>query len=285
MSFFAPDMLGIAVRIAAVLGALYLLACALLWAMQERMLFHPQPPGAESPHPAVQAVSIDRGDAVLHGWIVNEAADGPLLVYYGGNAEEVSEHLPGWADLNRPVVLFNYRGFGRSTGAPSEQALVGDAVEIARWARQRLPERPLVLFGLSLGSGIAVLAAAQTQPDAAILVSPYRSIAHIARSRFPIFPVRWLLRHPFDAQRVVGRMPATLAFASPGDRVIPFRESAAMVDALGGRATLHAFDVVHNAFLDHAPVWREVDAFLNARFGSGRNSRTSRAAETDGNPA
>lgn len=284
MSGIGPDMLGTAVRIAAALGALYLLACALLWALQERMIFHPQPPGALPPHPAAAAVAIDRGDAMLHGWIVNEAADGPLLVYYGGNAEEVSAHLPGWADLDRPVVLFNYRGFGNSTGAPSERALVDDAVAIARWARQRLPDRPLVLFGMSLGSGVAVLAAAQTQPDAAILVSPYRSVAHIARARFPIFPVRWLLRHPFDAQSVTGRMPPTLAFASPADRVIPFRESAAMVDALGERATLHAFDVVHSAFLDHAPVWRAVEAFLNDRFGSVRR-QAARAAEADGRPA
>ena len=257
------DILALAARVFAVLGALYLLLCLLLWALQERLIFHPQPPAATPVPPAAKPVALDRGEATLHGWIVNEAAPGPLLVYYGGNAEEVSAHLPGWANLDRPTVLFNYRGYGASTGRPSEDALVGDAVAIAAWARQQLPGRPLVLFGLSLGSGIAVLAAAQVQPDAAILVSPYRSVAHIARRRFPIFPVRYLLRHPFDAESVAARMPPTLVFASPTDRVIPFDESAAMVATLGERAALRAFDVIHSGFLDHAPVWREVAVFLD----------------------
>ncbi len=257
-----------AVRLLLFAGAVYLVLCALLWAVQDRMIFHPQPPGRVS-HSDAEPVAIDRGDATLHGWIVNGRKDGPLLVYYGGNAEEVSEHIPGWAKLPWPTVLFNYRGFGNSTGKPSERAFVDDAVAIVDWAKEQLPNRPLVLFGLSLGSGVAVQAAAQVKPEALILVSPYRSVAHIARSRFPVFPIRWLLRHPFDAARHADEMPPTLVFASPIDRVIDFRESEAMVAALGQKAKLHAFNVVHAEFLDHGPLWDVVRDFLHRRFATG----------------
>lgn len=258
-----PDVLAIALRIVLIASGGYLAVCALLWAVQERMIFHPQPLPYPPNHPAAEAIEIANAGETLRGWLVNEDRPGPVIVYFGGNAEEVSENLPGWARVKATVVLMNYRGFGQSTGTPTQQNLVDDAKAIIRWSRERCPDRPLVLFGLSLGTGVAALAAAETAPDALILVSPYRSVERIARSRFPIFPIRWLLRHPFDAESVADAMPRTLAFASPIDRVIPFDESAAMVDVLGERVEFHTFDLAHNAFLGHAPLWDVVHGFLN----------------------
>ena len=259
----SPDVLAMALRVVLVGGGIYLACCALLWALQERMIFHPQPLPYPPSHPAADSVEIENAGETLRGWIVNEPGSGPLVVYFGGNAEEVSGNIPRWAGFPATVVLVNYRGFGQSTGTPSERGLVDDAKAIVRWARERYPARPLVLFGMSLGSGVAALAAADTSPDALIIISPYRSVEHIARSRFPIFPIRWLLRHPFDAESVAASMPRTLAFASPTDLVIPFAESAAMVEALGERAEFHTYDLAHNAFLEHAALWDEVRDFLS----------------------
>lgn len=258
-----PDVLAIALRVALVGGGIYLASCVLLWALQERMIFHPQPLPYPPIHPAADPVEIESAGATLRGWIVNERSAGPVVVYFGGNAEEVSGNIPRWASQPATTVLMNYRGFGQSTGRPSQENLVGDAGAIVHWIRQRHADRPLVLFGMSLGSGVAALAAADTSPDALVIISPYRSVEHIARSRFPIFPIRWLLRHPFDAESVAAAMPRTLAFASPSDRVIPFCESAAMVQALGERVEFHQYDLAHNAFLEHAPLWDEVRDFLS----------------------
>lgn len=258
-----PDLLAIALRVVLVGGAIYLAFCALLWAVQDRMIFHPQPLTYPPVHRAADPVEIRNAGETLRGWMVNEHSRGPLVVYFGGNAEEVSGNIPRWAGFPATVVLVNYRGFGQSTGTPSERGLVDDAKAIIRWAQERCPDRPLVLFGMSLGSGVAALAAADTSPDALIIISPYRSVEHIARSRFPIFPIRWLLRHPFDAESVAASMPRTLAFASPTDLVIPFAESAAMVETLGERVEFHTYDLAHNAFLEHAPVWAEVRNFLS----------------------
>ena len=258
-----PDVLAIALRVVLVGSGIYLASCILLWALQERMIFHPQPLPYPPRHPAANPVEIHNAGETLRGWTVNEQGRGPLVVYFGGNAEEVSGNIPRWADFPATVVLMNYRGFGQSTGTPSELGLVDDAKAIVRWARERYPGRPLVLFGMSLGSGVAALAAADTSPDALVVISPYRSVEHIARSRFPIFPIRWLLRHPFDAESVAASMPRTLAFASPSDFVIPFSESAALVQVLGERVAFHTYDLAHNEFLAHAPLWDEVRDFLS----------------------
>ena len=257
---------GVAARLALGLGTVYLLLCGFLWVVQEKLIFHPQGVALPPTHPAATAIAIDRDDAVLRGWLVNEDSAGPVLVYFGGNAEEVSAHVEAFARRNATTVLVNYRGYGDSDGAPSEQALVADAVALAAWAKARWPKRPLVLFGLSLGTGVVSLAAARAQADALILVSPYRGVEHIARATFPfsLFPVRWLLRHPLRAETAAADLPPALVFASPSDRVIPFAESQAMVRLLGERAELHTFDLAHNAFLAHPPLWEKVDAFLAA---------------------
>jgi len=258
-----PDVLAIALRVVLVGGGIYLAFCVLLWALQERMIFHPQPLPYPPMHPSADPVEIQNAGETLRGWIVNEESAGPLVVYFGGNAEEVSGNILHWANFPATAVLVNYRGFGQSTGTPSERNLVADARAIVQWARQRHPDRPLVLFGMSLGSGVAALAAADTSPDALVIISPYRSVEHIARSRFPIFPIRWLLRHPFDAEAVAPLMPRTLAFASPSDLVIPYSESAAMVKTLGDRVDFHQYNLAHNAFLEHGPLWDEVRDFLS----------------------
>ena len=253
---------GIALRAAAGLGSIYLILCVFLWAIQDKLIFHPQPLLTLPNHPQAVPVAIDRGEVVLRGWVVNEAAPGAVVVYFGGNAEEVSVQVNAFAERAATTVLVNYRGYGESEGRPSEQALVEDAVAIAAWARRRFADRPLVLFGSSLGTGVAALAAPKVRPDAVILSSPYRSVENIARATFPIFPVRWMLRHPFRAETAAPHLPRTLVFASPTDRVIPFVESEAMAGLLGERGQLHVFDLPHNAFLAHPSIWQVVDDFL-----------------------
>ena len=252
---------------AAALSIVYIAACALLWAVQEKLLFYPRALAYQPLHAAAVPVEIERSDAVLRGWIVNGEQTGPLIVYFGGNAEEVSGNIDYFTDRHATTMLLNYRGYGESTGKPSERDLVEDAVAVSEWTKARFPGRPLVLFGSSLGTGVAALAAARVKPDAAILVSPYRSIARIAQKHFRVFPVRWMLRHPFRAEAVVDAMPPTLVIASSKDGVIPYEESQAMVRAMravedGSPVEFHTIDVRHGAFPLHPEFWQAVDDYL-----------------------
>ena len=248
-----------------VVGA-YIGVCALLWAFQEKLIFHPRPVRLTPPNPPAEPVDIARADVVLRGWVVNARSKGPLVVYFGGNAEEVSWNIPNWAERNATTVLMNYRGFGDSTGRPGESALRGDAVAVTDWARTRYPDRPLVLFGQSLGSGIAVLTASVVNPDALILISPYRSVENIARRTVPFVPVRALLRHRFNAEGAAAEVPRTLVLASERDEVIGFKENKAMIEAIdagtGGPIEVRTFRLFHNQFFGHPPVWQAVDEFL-----------------------
>ena len=249
-----------------VVGA-YLGVCALLWAFQEKLIFHPKPVWETPPNPPAEPFDIRRPDAVLRGWVVNAESDGPLVVYFGGNAEEVSWNIPNWSERKATTILVNYRGFGDSTGKPGEAALRGDAIAVADWARTHYPDRPLVLFGQSLGSGIAVLTASTVEPDALILISPYRSVENLARRTVPFVPVRALLKHRFNAETAVATLPRTLVLASPKDQVIPYKENAAMVKAIDAVAEhpveLRTFRLSHNEFFSHPPVWQAVDEFLS----------------------
>ena len=252
---------------AAALALAYLAACGLLWAAQEKLLFYPRALAYQPFHTAAVPVEIESSDAVLRGWIVNGEQTGPLIVYFGGNAEEVSGNIDYFADRHATTMLLNYRGYGESTGKPSERDLVEDAVAVSEWTKARFPGRPLVLFGSSLGTGVAALAAARVEPDAVILVSPYRSIARIAQKHFQVFPVRWMLRHPFRAETVAAAMPPTLVIASSVDRVIPYEESRAMVRAMraakdGSPVEFHTIDVPHGAFPGSLDFWRAVDDYL-----------------------
>lgn len=248
-----------------VVGA-YLGICGLLWAFQERLIFHPRAVAVTPWNPPAEPIEIDRGDAVLRGWMVNAESTGPLIVYFGGNAEEVSGNVKIWAERKATTVLVNYRSYGDSTGSPSERALRGDAIAISEWARARFPDKPLVLIGLSLGSGIAALTAQHVEPDALVLISPYRSVEHIARRSLPFVPVGLLLRHRFSAESAAADLPRTLVIASPRDGIIPLAENMAMVGAINAaarhRVEVRTFEVSHFGFLHDPGVWHAVDEFL-----------------------
>src|SRR6266568_6022210 len=178
---------------------------ALVWLTQDRMIFFPQPVAATPHLPAraspLEVVSAD--GTHLRGWIVKgSAAPAPAVIYFGGNAEEVSWTL---ADAHWPrewsIVGVNYRGYGASEGAPGETALTADALAIydAVVRREDVDPRRIVVFGRSLGTAIATHLAVERPVAGAVLVSPYDSMTAIGQKHYPRLPVSLLLRHRFDA--------------------------------------------------------------------------------------
>lgn len=264
-------------RIAALLALGLLLVYGLLYLMQDRMLFlragmdprtlqwaRARWPGAEVRIPVAEGVE-------LHGWFVPAAATAaaprsPLLIYFGGNAEEVSamladrERLAGWG-----LLLVNYRGYGASGGQPSQAALQHDALVLYDWARAR-PEvdaSRIVAWGRSLGSGVAVHLAAQRPLAGVVLLSPYDSLAAVAQGHYPWVPVRWLLRHPFDAAALAPAVRAPLlALAMAGDDIVPVEHARRLVAAWGGPRQLLVFDEGDHNRLPQEAYWSAIDAFL-----------------------
>jgi len=252
------------IRIVLVLSAVYLGVCLLLYLLQDRLLFFPQPLEREPVGSHLEPVAVERGAVTLRGWVVNPHSKGPILFYFSGNAEEVSELVDLFARLDAVSVLINYRGYGSSGGEPGATDLVQDAAATVLEMRQRIdPERPVILFGRSLGSGIAALTAASTNVDGLILMSPYRSIEHIARHRYPFAPIRWLLRQNIDTASAVTSLPErVLVFHARRDRVVPTRESLEFLKMLRTKPEVVEFIGPHNIALQTPELWETIEGFV-----------------------
>ncbi len=232
-------MLWIVIVAAALLGG-----CAFVWLTQDRLIFFPQPVNSTAHLPAdAKPLEIVAADGTkLRGWIrVASPTPAPAVMYFGGNAEEVSGTL---ADSRWPrdwtIVAINYRGYGTSEGAPSESALVADALAIYDTiaARSDVDARRIVAFGRSLGTGVAVKLAAARPVAGVILASPYDSLVAVGRTHYPLLPVSLLLRHRFDSAADARNVHAPLlAIVAQHDSIIPVERSQALYDAWAGPKT------------------------------------------------
>ena len=175
------------------------------------------------------------------------------LIYFGGNAEDVSYSLPGLANAfpDHAVYLLHYRGYGGSTGTPSEAAIIKDALTL--FDKVHAEHKNIVVVGRSLGSGVAVQLASQRPVARLVLVTPYDSIAEIAARQFPVFPVRWLLRDKFESYKYAPQITVpTLIIAAEHDEVIPRASTDALFNSF--RARVAVFKVIartgHNTISD-----------------------------------
>ena len=224
---------------AAVLAAVLVYAgiVAILWFAQERLLFLPQPAGPAPRPPAgwsLEDVSIRATDGtLLAGVLLKPPIDKPpLVIYFGGNAEEVTAYSGQAAARYGPraVVMVNYRGYGASGGKPGETAMIADALTIHDWVMRRsdVDTARIAAHGRSLGAGVAVRLAAARPVRCAILTSPYDSLVAVARSHYPWAPVGWAMRHRFDSLAAAAslRIPALMLIGERDDIVAPERSES-----------------------------------------------------------
>lgn len=256
-----------------VVAALVVGVPAAAWLAQDRLIFFPQPIGSTAHLPArAVAFAVTAADgSVLRGWIAQGAAvPSPTVVYFGGNAEEVSWTL---ADARWPrewsVAALNYRGYGESDGKPAEAALLADALAIhdAVAARADVDRNRIVVFGRSLGTALAARVAAERPVAGAVLVSPFDSLAAIGRHHYPFLPVALLLRHRFDAQDDAQKSRAPLlAIVAQQDSIIPVERSRALYDAWAGPKRWQVVPRAdHNTLGIDGGYWEGIARFLAER--------------------
>ena len=274
-------MESLVVSLLKIAGAVAIGLPLVVYLAQDSLIFHRQPlPDARRAEiaqrfPAAIAVTISSADgAKLHGWLVRPQSTqpAPLVLYYGGNAEEVSHMLEAIGDPVRgdtPGVAWlvvNYRGYGVSEGSPSQTGLVADALAQYDYA-SKLPgidaER-VFAFGRSLGSGVAVQLAAQRPVRALILVSPYDSLAAVAKRYYWYLPVDWMLKHRFDSIAVAPQMKQPLlCFIAERDEVIPPEHAENLFAAWAGpKRKVLLGGAGHNTTDGAAGFWPAVQAFL-----------------------
>ena len=237
----------------------------LMYLAQDSLIFHPQPL-TESQRVAVsrnsraQSIFIDANGTRLHAWHV---PGDPLVIYFGGNAEEVSWMLDEAAARTPGVgwLLIDYRGYGSSGGAPSEGALVADALQ---WFDHVKPGGKVYVFGRSLGSGVAVQLAAQRALAGVILVAPFDSLVEVGKRHYPFLPVGWMLKHRFDSVALAPKITAPLlCVVAMDDEIIPMEHAKRLHDAWGGPKRWVALaGAGHNSTDNAANYWTSIIAFL-----------------------
>lgn len=197
---------------------LYAGACVALFAFQRSLIYFPQPRAFGGPADT-QILKAAGADLVVS---VRPRAGAKAMIYFGGNAEDVSASLGSFAGAlpDHAIYMLHYRGYGGSSGKPSEKSLHADA--LALFDMVHLDHPDIALVGRSLGSGVAARLATERPVSRLVLVTPYDSIQEIAAQQFPYFPVRWLLTDKFESWRYASsiRVP-TLLLQAEHDEVIP----------------------------------------------------------------
>lgn len=249
-----------------VLGVLLAFPAALYF-LQDRLIFYPQRMPETSRAllaERAQSIFIRAEDGTrLHAWHVSGS---PLVVYFGGNAEEVSWMI-GRVARSAPGtgwLLVDYRGYGSSDGAPSQETLSADAIQWHGYAKEKLGAQRIFVFGRSLGSGVAVQLAAARPVDGLILVAPYDSLTNVARHYYPYLPVRWMLKHPFDSLALASSISAPLlCLVAERDEVIPLVHSKRLYDAWKGpKRWVELIGAGHNSTDDAPQFWQAIREFL-----------------------
>lgn len=255
-----------------VAGGGFVLICALLYFGQERSIFFPRPNDAQlRQRYAAERIEIKTAEATLEGWwIENAQATTPaVILYFGGNAEDVLYTASEASSINaRAVVVANYPGYGGSSGKPGQQALYEGGLAFYDYAIERgVPAEHIVVMGRSLGSGVASMIAGARPVGAAILITPYDSLAAVAAGHYPLLPVRLLLRHPFPSTDWAQRTHApALLLAAEHDNVVPATHAQKLFQVWAGPKQIHVLaQTGHNDIEMHPDYYRLINEFLVER--------------------
>lgn len=231
------------VLLGVVLLALLLYGGAIVWliANETRLVFEAENAGsAFKPAPPLEEISAPGATGPRQRiWIMRGAADGAWIFFLHGNASTIASrmnvlHYERLRALGLNVVAPEYRGYGGLEGIPTEAGIESDARDAYDTVCERLHLDParVVVYGWSLGSAVAVDLASRVQPAAVILEGAPASIVAIGAQRYPLFPVRSLIRNPFESIRKIdGVRSPKLFLHSVGDDVVPIEEGRRLFDA------------------------------------------------------
>lgn len=206
---------------------------------------------------------------ILRGWLLknSQAEKSNLLIYFGGNDQELSRIIPKMATIDGwSVALINRRGLGGSEGFSSEPTLYGDSLAIYDYfaGRDDINRENIAVMGWSLGSGVATYMAENRKTSSVILVSPYDSLVSVIQEKCPVIPVDFLFEHKYDSISRAGSITAPLLIvAGSNDKLIPVWHSARFREAWGGKV---AYEVLpgknHHTLVKSEEYWQKIREFL-----------------------
>lgn len=275
-------VIGLVVGYGAIAGLAFALQDQLLFQPSSRILATPDDMGM-----SYETVRLDTDDGeTLHGWWIpapNVSREtSPVenarhtLLFFHGNAGNISgrlESVQQFHQLGLNVLIVDYRGYGQSTGSPSEEGIYRDAEACRRYLTETkgLAPQTIIVFGRSMGGGAATWLAARKQPGAVILESVFTNVPDVGAHHYSFLPVRALATNQFDNESRVAEIDApTLFIHSRGDRVVPFTLGRQVYEAAAEPKQFLEIEGGHNdGFLVSAEKYlRTIDEFLSEHLPS-----------------
>jgi fermentation-respiration switch protein FrsA (DUF1100 family) len=249
----------------------YFLFVALLYAVQRRLMYFPDPARAlpVAASRTVEQILLDTADGEkLVVWHVPPRDGRPVVLYLhgnGGNLSYRSERFRVLTEDGTGLVAVDYRGFGGSSGRPTEAGLRIDAEAAYAFTAARYPTARIAAWGESLGTGVAVTLAAQRPVGRLILEAPYSSTADVAAARYPFVPVRLLMKDQFRSDLRIAQVAAPLLVVhGVRDAVIPIVYGERLFALAREPKRFVRFPEGHHEDLDRFGALAVIKAFLVA---------------------
>lgn len=282
----------IATIVIAVLFA-YLLLCLVYFVLQERIIFRPLGKLYKSDNIRL-ASNFDeyffeaREGGKIHSLLIHVENPKGVILYWHGN----TGNLRRWATVAEEFTSFgydvcvpDYRGFGKSKGKRTEALLHADSLQIYDWLKLRYPEKDIIIYGRSLGSGIATPLAAKRNPRQLILETPFYSLVEVALHQMPILPARLLLRFPFRSDQYITKVKCPVAiFHGTRDKTVPYKQGLALYEKIKDRKDSLMVTIPRGKHhdLNGYPLFREKlkEILLKGNLGGEENLRFPRNSES-----
>ena len=252
-------------------AGVYLILVAALYFAQRSLLYHPdtsplEPERAGLPESALVETETEDYLTLKHFFVPPGDPEAPVVVVFHGNAGNAGDRAAKFTSLvagGYGLFLAEYRGYGGNPGTPTESGLIADSESVLEWLNaEGFGEARLVLYGESLGSGVALALAQTRRVRAIVLEAPFTSIGDAAQQHYPFVPAKWLVKDRFDNLAKIRDIGVPiLVLHGERDRVMPSSHGEKLAEA-APRAALHLFpEAGHNDLFEHGALDR-VLAFL-----------------------
>jgi uncharacterized protein len=216
------------ILVVAVLG--YCALIALMYVAQRTLMYFPEKQRtapAAAGFPQAEEIVLDSADGErVIAWHVPLRDGKPVVLYFHGNGGALQHRVPRFKPLvadGLGLLALSYRGYAGSTGSPSETGFLADAAALYAFAVARYPTNRIVVWGESIGSGVAVALASTKDVAAVVLESPFTSTVDVGAKAYPFAPVRLLMKDTFRSDERIGKVRApVLILHGALDRVVPF---------------------------------------------------------------
>jgi pimeloyl-ACP methyl ester carboxylesterase len=253
------------------LAGLYIFICIFLYFFQERLIFFPQ-------KLAIDHTFYFNGDfeekyfqvddeSMIHALHFFSKNPKGVILYFHGNAgslDDWGEVADDFVKMDYDVLISDFRGFGKSTGKMSESNFNQDAKMLYDFLLEKYDATQIIIFGRSLGTGIAVDLAAKNKAQQLILETPFANFADLAQSRFKIFPVKALLKFGFPNKDKMEKIDYPIhIFHGTNDEVIPHSHAKELQSALKPGSTFTTIKFGnHNNLFTFQEYWTKIKAIL-----------------------